>query len=78
MRFAANGGLVKIRSLRVWDFAYREARKGNWETFVRDRDRFKRKIELFAPVLEKILEPSHREKVLERLRNYELTISSTQ
>lgn len=31
---------VKILNMRVWSFAYREARKSNWLQFAADRYRF--------------------------------------
>ena len=52
-------GRVQIHYLCVWDFAYRDARKGYWEQVARDRCRFKRRIGhtelILKPVLEKKL-----------------------
>ena len=49
--------------MRVWDFAYRSARRGEWETFARDRDRFKKIINRIGNVLHPILDSQHRMKV---------------
>lgn len=44
---------VKIRHMHVWTFAYREARKSNWESSVLDRERFElRKQQLEAKLFE--------------------------
>lgn len=49
--------------MHAWNFAYRSARKGHWETFVRDRDRFNKKINCIGLTLQPILDPQHRKKV---------------
>lgn len=59
--------LPKIYHMRVWSFAYEQARKGQWEQFVRDRDRFKRRISRDEAEISIILSPIHREKIY-RLR----------
>lgn len=56
--------------MRAWNFAYRNARKGNWETFVRDRDRFNKKITCVGMIILPILEPQHRKKILEERFEY--------
>lgn len=59
-----------IYYLRVWSFAYEQARKGHWEQFARDRDRFKRRIKRDEPGISLILSPMHREKIYRlRLQN---------
>lgn len=34
----------EVHVMRTWDFAYRQARKGEWEMAARDRERFKKRI----------------------------------
>lgn len=46
--------VVKILHMHVWTFAYREARKGEWERNAADRCRFKRRIKEFEPLFAKI------------------------
>lgn len=51
----------------TWIHAYRAARKGDWERLARDADRFRERIDSVANVLAPILDPSHREKVRQRI-----------
>lgn len=53
----------KIQNLCVWNYAYREARRGKWEQTGRDRDRFHRKIIDLKDIISPILTFQHREKV---------------
>ncbi|XP_032677039.1 uncharacterized protein LOC116846821 [Odontomachus brunneus] len=48
-----------------WDYAYRAARKGPWEEMARDRERFKRRINCIATVLDPILTSQHRAYILQ-------------
>ncbi|XP_042750894.1 protein phosphatase 1 regulatory subunit 15A-like isoform X2 [Lagopus leucura] len=48
-----------------------DARRGPWETLARDRLRFAHRCALLSPVLQPILQPSHRERVWERLQKGE-------
>lgn len=54
-----------VHVMHAWDYAYRAARKGNWEMYARDRGRFKRRICETASILNRILEPEHRLKIYE-------------
>ena len=53
---------VTIRLLFESD-ACREARRGNWMCAARNRQRFRRRIEACAKVIEFCLEPVHRMKI---------------
>lgn len=53
--FKSDSELVVIHHIVAWSFAYRQARKGPWEEYARDRDRFSRRIECCASILEPCL-----------------------
>ncbi|EDW61181.2 uncharacterized protein Dvir_GJ21892 [Drosophila virilis] len=53
----------KVHVMHAWDFAYRAARKGDWQEVARDRDRFQQRINRIAPILNNVLSSNHREKV---------------
>ncbi|XP_073847783.1 protein phosphatase 1 regulatory subunit 15 [Musca autumnalis] len=55
-----------VHVMHTWNYAYRAARKGNWEMYARDRARFKMRIDRTANVLNRILEPEHRQKIFEQ------------
>lgn len=55
--------LVKIRTMYVYAFAMQKARRGDWETFARDNERFKFRIVRTTEPLNKILESGHRSKI---------------
>lgn len=57
----------KIHHLHTWTFAYRAARKSNWEQAARDRHRFERRIERNEVVISPILSIIHRTQIF-RLR----------
>lgn len=54
-----------VHVMHTWNFAYRAARKGPWETFVRDRERFKIRIQRTAVILDPILSREHRQRIFE-------------
>lgn len=54
-----------IHVMHTWTYAYRAARKGHWETFVRDRERFKLRIQRVAAFIEPILKLEHRQHIFE-------------
>ncbi|XP_055629581.1 uncharacterized protein LOC129770651 [Toxorhynchites rutilus septentrionalis] len=60
VRFNSN---VDIHVMRTWDFAYRQARKGEWEMAARDRERFKKRIDEVDKALGPILQPDVRERI---------------
>lgn len=54
-----------VHVMYTWNYAYRAARKGHWETFVRDRERFKLRIQRTAVCLEPVLRKAHRQYIFE-------------
>lgn len=60
VRFNLN---LEIHIMHTWNFAYRAARKGHWENYVRDRSRFGNRIERVSSILNPILDSKHREKI---------------
>lgn len=56
----------KIYTLHVWTYAYKQARKSDWEQLTRDRARFERRIqkcgEILVPMLQTKLEVINRNK----------------
>ncbi|XP_020780618.1 protein phosphatase 1 regulatory subunit 15B [Boleophthalmus pectinirostris] len=59
---------VKVHVMRSWRFAHEAARRGQWEEFARDRDRFRRRIQEVERTVGPILRPEHRERVWTRIR----------
>ncbi|KAL5006679.1 hypothetical protein ScPMuIL_015485 [Solemya velum] len=60
VHFPTDKNLAKIQPMIVWGYAYRAARKGPWEQFARDRERFSRKITDIQDVILPVLEAQHR------------------
>lgn len=52
-----------VHVLRVWSFAYQQARKGKWEQIGRDRVRFHERIKRMEPILLPALDLHHRQKI---------------
>lgn len=63
VHFAEENTLATVHPIIAWNYAYAAARKGPWEQFARDRDRFDRKIQELSKVLNPVLSNCHREKV---------------
>ncbi|KNC22287.1 hypothetical protein FF38_12907 [Lucilia cuprina] len=55
-----------VHVMHTWNYAYRAARKGEWEMYARDRERFKLRIQRAASTLNPILEREHRQKIYEK------------
>ncbi|XP_022223927.2 uncharacterized protein LOC111075125 [Drosophila obscura] len=53
----------EVHVMLVWNFAYRAARRSEWQVMARDRFRFQQRIHRVAPILNPILTPNHREQV---------------
>ena len=53
--FKPDNELEEVHCIIAWQYAYRCARKGNWEQYSVDRDRFKRRIENTAAAIEPCL-----------------------
>lgn len=51
--------------IRAWDFAYRAARKGEWEQFARDHERFRFRICKTQPIIDAVLEQKLRDRIYE-------------
>lgn len=50
--------------MRVWDYAYRAYRKGDyWQQFARDHERFKKRTQNLEKILNPILLTEHRDKI---------------
>ncbi|XP_015274047.1 PREDICTED: protein phosphatase 1 regulatory subunit 15A [Gekko japonicus] len=58
---------VTVRTLVVWDFASRAARRGPWEEMARDRCRFQRRIAEVGAVLEPCLGTEHRARAWRKI-----------
>lgn len=54
---------LEVQHLHVWNYAYREARKGKWMEIALDRSRFKRRIKLVQNIISLILSEQHRNKI---------------
>lgn len=54
---------TEVHVMRMWDFAYRQARKGEWEMAARDRERFRKRIEETEKILKPVFERDLREKL---------------
>ncbi|XP_030370361.1 uncharacterized protein LOC115620978 [Scaptodrosophila lebanonensis] len=53
----------KIHVMYTWDYAYRAARKGDWQVHARDRARFQQRIQRISTILDPILCSDHRQKI---------------
>ncbi|XP_058458886.1 uncharacterized protein LOC131435234 [Malaya genurostris] len=53
----------EVHEIRAWDFAYRHARKGEWEMAARDRERFKKRIEETEHILKHVFECTLRDRI---------------
>ncbi|CAG9861320.1 unnamed protein product [Phyllotreta striolata] len=63
VRFADKEDLCEIHPMVQWSFAYRSARKGPWEEYARDRERFNKRISRTEQILGPVFNRQHRENV---------------
>lgn len=61
----------EVHVMRTWDFAYRQARKGDWEMAARDRERFKKRILKTEDVLSIVFDKNVRDRVYQERFNKE-------
>lgn len=67
MRVSFNEERNRTLIMVTWSFAYRAARKSEWEMYARDRERFfYMKIKRFEPILNKVLDPCHRTRIFKQ------------
>lgn len=74
VHFPPDHQLIRVRPMLTWTHAHRAARRGDWERFARDADRFRERIDSTAAILTPILDPLHRDRI--RQRNLEYDIQS--
>ncbi|XP_035520423.1 protein phosphatase 1 regulatory subunit 15B [Morone saxatilis] len=55
--------LVQVHVMRTWPFARQASRKGHWEEMVRDRDRFRRRIQETEQAIGRCFTQTHRERI---------------
>lgn len=59
----------EVHVMRTWDFAYRQARKGEWDVAARDRERFKKRIRETEDVLSIVFDKNVRDRVYQERFN---------
>lgn len=55
-----------IHVMYTWNYAYKAARKSDWEMIARDRERFKNRIKKLSIIILPILEQGHRISIYEK------------
>lgn len=63
VHFPDDGKIASIHPIVAWSYAYQAARKGPWEQYARDHERFQHRITNVEPLLTPILNTQHRENV---------------
>ncbi|KAK3576142.1 hypothetical protein CHS0354_016299 [Potamilus streckersoni] len=63
VHFANDKNLVTLHPMIAWSYAYATARKGPWEEYARDRNRFQRRIQETECILAPILKHDHRSTI---------------
>lgn len=53
----------QIYVTHTWLYAYKQTRRGPWETFARDRYRFQRLVNSVTNSISRILSNAHRERI---------------
>ncbi|VEN36317.1 unnamed protein product [Callosobruchus maculatus] len=67
VRFAEDNDLCEVHRMVQWSYAYQQARKGPWEEYARDRDRFSKRIKDLESVLSPVFDSQHRESVYNKI-----------
>ena len=57
--------LCEVHPMVHWSYAYQAARKGHWEQYARDRQRFNGRISKTEAVMNAILDPVHRSRIFQ-------------
>lgn len=65
MTFNSN---VQVVKMCTWNYAYWDARKGNWFQLACDRDRFEKRIKKIEEKISFVFEEDHREKFFKKLK----------
>lgn len=65
MKKCVNFDLTKNNTLYMiaWGYAYKQARRGQWEMLARDRNRFQRRIQEAFSTISAVLDPIHRNRI---------------
>ena len=71
VHFAEEGKLQSVHHIDQWSDEYQEARKGHWQQFYLDRQRFMKRVKDTEEILAPILAKDHRDKVLLQHQQYE-------
>ncbi|XP_050410287.1 uncharacterized protein LOC126824901 [Patella vulgata] len=69
VHFADEDKLVVVHRMYAWSFAYRACRRGPWEQYARDRERFHRRIQDIEKIISPILKMSHRSQIYKSLHS---------
>lgn len=63
VHFADENKLEEVHPIIAWSYAYQAARKGPWEEYARDRERFRNRIMAAEKIINPVLQRGHREKI---------------
>lgn len=57
---------MTVHPMVTWSYAYQEARKGPWEQYARDTERFQKRVEEAELVIGPVLLSNHRQQIYEK------------
>lgn len=63
VHFADENKLEEVHPIIAWSYAYQAARKGPWEEYARDRERFRNRIMAAEKIISPVLQGGHRQNV---------------
>ncbi|XP_044260656.1 uncharacterized protein LOC123008729 [Tribolium madens] len=66
VRFASDSRLCEIHPMIMWSYAYQAARKGPWEEYARDRDRFNKRVRKTEAIIGHVFTDEHRSKIYQQ------------